>query len=169
MEDERDPDRERRVSEQVRDGPEAITHRADLLEPHDAVGRSDRSALGVLGEHVHGRDLVEPRRRGKPRRGLDRRGATRRQREEERGRQDAEAGVRQTVGTRDVGQTALDRVDGLSDRAQRGAETREEHLELVLGRLILRRPGACRPTGPGRGHRVGDGRRVGHDVRRRAA
>ena len=66
MEDERDPDRERGVPEQARHGSEAVAHRADLLEPRDPCRRRDQRLLGLLGEHVDGRDLIEPGRRGEP-------------------------------------------------------------------------------------------------------
>jgi hypothetical protein len=79
------------------------------------------------------RDLVEARRRRQPLRRLDRRGFAAAERQEQRGREDAEARVLEPVGAGDQGETLLDGIHGLADRAQRGAEIGEEEQELVSG------------------------------------
>ena len=126
-------------------GPEAAAHPPDLLQPHESLCRDDQPAFGLLGERVDGGDLIEPRYGGEPRRRLDRRGPALSQGEQQRGREDAEACVWQTVGTGDGGQAALDLIDRLSDRAERGAQAREKGLDLVLGPLVGCR-GRARPT-----------------------
>ena len=84
------------------------------------------------------RDLVEARRRRQPLGRLDRRGLAAAERQEERGREDAEACVLEPVGAGDQGEAQLDRVDGLADRAERRAEVGEEEQELVSGCRLQR-------------------------------
>jgi hypothetical protein len=57
------------------------------------VAGYDRPPLGLFREAMDCRDLVEARRRRQPLRRLDRRGFAAAQRQEQRGREDAEAGV----------------------------------------------------------------------------
>ena len=165
--DQRDPDRQRRVAEHARQRPVAAPHRPDLLEPRDPVPGSDRPPLRLLGEAMDRCDLVEPRRRRQPPRRLDRRGLAAAERQEERGREGAEARVFEPVGAGDQGKAQLDRVDGLADGAERRAEVGEEEQELVSGlsrsKLLTRgaaycsgsadgteipgpRPASCRPS-----------------------
>jgi hypothetical protein len=124
--DQRDPDRQGRVAEHARQRPVAATRRPDLLELDDSGRGSDRAPLRLLGEAMDCGDLVEPRRRRQPLGRLDRRSLAAAEREEERGREDAEPCGLEPVRACDQGKALLDRVDGLTDRAERRAKIGEE-------------------------------------------
>ncbi len=79
------------------------------------------------------RDLVEAGRRRQPLRRLDRRGLAAAERQEERRREDTESCILEPVRAGDQREALLDRVDGLTDRAERCAEVGEEEQELVAG------------------------------------
>ena len=136
--DQRDPDRQRRVAQHARERPEAAARRPDLLEPGDAGARLDGTSLRLLGEAMDGRNLVESRSRREPLRRLDRRGLAASERQEERRRKDAEARILEPVSAGDQGEALLDGVDRLTDRAERRAEIGEEQQELVAGRRSQR-------------------------------
>ena len=149
MQDERDPDRRgsrtRGRSSPTRSGcpsagspPAARSRRPGRPRPRSACSAS-RWTAAIWSS----RGVAESRRRR-----LDRRGPPAPEGQEERRREDAEAGVVQPVRAGDRGEAQLDRVDRLADRAQRRAEAGEEGQELVLGRLVRRRS-LCSPRAHG--------------------
>ena len=107
-------------------------HRADPLEPAQALDRVHRAALGLVDDVVERRDLIEPERPGELRDRLDRRRARRAERDDERGGQDDDARVARVVRRGDALQTLLRLAHRGAGEAQRAAELEDERVELAL-------------------------------------
>jgi hypothetical protein len=135
----RDPDRQRRVPEYARQRPEAAAHRTDLRKLHDPLPGREYATLRLLGETMDRSDLVEARRRRQPLRRLDRRRFAAGDRQEERGRKNAEARLLKPVGPSNQAEALFHRVHGLTDRAQRCAQIGKEEQKLLPRCRLQRR------------------------------
>jgi hypothetical protein len=72
MQDQRDPDRQDAVPGNAGPRPEARPQLADLLQTGQPVGRLHTCVLGVVGQPVQHRDLIQPHR-GRGRSEIERR------------------------------------------------------------------------------------------------
>ena len=73
LQDQAEPDRHRHVAEQGDGVAVARRHRADALQPAQALGRLDLAPLGLVHELVERRDLIKAQRAGELRDRLGRR------------------------------------------------------------------------------------------------
>src|SRR4051812_42689275 len=130
VQDQGDTDRQDRIADDAEPRPVTRLELANLVEPRQAGRRFHARVLGLVGQPVEHRDLIEPHC-GHGRRQLERRRLAAAERDQERGRERRDTSALHTVRRRDTREAFLDHVHRLADRIERGTEADDEQLKLL--------------------------------------